>query len=250
MVNVTIGLLMRLTSQFGPLGDFWDGVGCAAVLALRHANERNGAIVPQFAGLTRTVYDVRTADSSSQPIPGIRAYRELTTHFGASAIVGAARSAVSSPIAHIGGCDHVPQLSYWSSSPALSNKEDFPYFGRTFVSDGVTGAEAPHFLRFFNWTNVAVLHVIDPYASGYVEVFTARMTALGMSVISIATWLDGDAAGARDAVARTAATGANVRSAAPRTRPTSRRAPSACSRVRRPSHRIACFAPGHLRAGL
>eukprot|EP00966_Prymnesium_polylepis_P183265 4247097-Prymnesium_polylepis.1 len=47
--NATLALLLRLSDPTGSLGDYWQGVGCAAVLAVRHFNARNGTVVPSLA---------------------------------------------------------------------------------------------------------------------------------------------------------------------------------------------------------
>ena len=46
---------------------------------------------------------------------------------GAQALVGAARSAVSMPLAMLSKIDQMPQCSYWSSSPSLSDTLLYPY---------------------------------------------------------------------------------------------------------------------------
>ena len=48
-----VGLLMRLSLGGEPLDDSWKGVGCAAIVAIKHANERNGAIVPELGVCVR-----------------------------------------------------------------------------------------------------------------------------------------------------------------------------------------------------
>jgi hypothetical protein len=135
-----IGILHRLTASGQDLGSYWHGVSCAATLALRHANSRNGSVVAELANLTRTnfIMDGVDEDSQSTPLAGITAYRRLAAR-GAHAIVGPcvsgfqrrltslvrmltpkradrapvrrARSAVSTPTAQLGSIDRLPQIS-------------------------------------------------------------------------------------------------------------------------------------------
>jgi hypothetical protein len=63
------------------------------------------------------------ADSAS---PAIISYRQMVQG-GAQAMVGAGRSAVSMALAQLGNLDAMPQCSYWSSSPSLSDTNMYPY---------------------------------------------------------------------------------------------------------------------------
>lgn len=145
---VRIGLLGRLTSSGESLGRLWEAVVCSGLLALRHANARNPAVVADFATVART-YAPETFDTGSNAVAatiGYRAGREA----GVVGFVGPALSSTSAVVANLGGIDQYPIISYWSSSPLLSDKARFPYFGRTFRSDavlapGVAGASPiPH----------------------------------------------------------------------------------------------------------
>ena len=101
---------------------------CAAKLAVRHVNERNNTIIPGLSNLAGnlTRLDTTLYDTGFSESPAINAYRQLVAA-GEQAVVGAARSAVSAPVATLGKIDKMPQCSYWSSSPSLSNKLLYPY---------------------------------------------------------------------------------------------------------------------------
>ena len=87
---------------------------------------------------------------------------------GVHGIVGAARSAVSTPVAQLGAVDRMPQLSYWSSSPQLADKTVYPYFGRTFPSDTLAGVAMVNMIISFGWRNFAAINTVDAYASGVI----------------------------------------------------------------------------------
>ena len=51
------------------------------------------------------------------------------------AIIGAARSAVSVAVSHLSTGLNALQISYWSTSPELNDKQAYPNFGRTIPDD-------------------------------------------------------------------------------------------------------------------
>eukprot|EP00966_Prymnesium_polylepis_P295186 6816880-Prymnesium_polylepis.1 len=65
-------------------------------------------------------------DSGYSPTPATISYRQMLVD-GGTALVGAARSAVSTPLATQAKIDTIPQCSYWSSSPSLSDVLQYPY---------------------------------------------------------------------------------------------------------------------------
>ena len=111
---------------------------CASLLAVQHLNSQTNTIVPNLGSLFPPSAGHTVAslpyDSGSNKADSIKSYR-LARAAGAHAIVGAARSACSIPIAMLGGIDAMPQVSSSSSSHTLSNKEDYPFFARTYPSD-------------------------------------------------------------------------------------------------------------------
>ena len=56
-------------------------------------------------------------------------------------------------VARIAGLEHVPQISASSTSPKLSNTDDFPYFFRTVAPDGPAGTLGAliQLFREFDW---------------------------------------------------------------------------------------------------
>ena len=112
--NAVLGLLPRLSTTTArsrsELGPYWNGVACAMVLAVRHAATRNGQVVNELANITRTHFTEVARDSGSTAFSGIIAYRELLAH-RVHAIVGAARSAVTRPLAQLGAVDVMPMMS-------------------------------------------------------------------------------------------------------------------------------------------
>ena len=141
-MNATLALLLRLTNSNSNLDDFWAGVGCLAILGVNDFNARNNSVVPELAGGNLSSSSLQMSkvifDTTSVGKGGIEAYRNALAA-SAHGVVGAARSAVSTLVANLGAVDKVPQISYWSSSPALSDKSIYSHFARTFPSDAETG---------------------------------------------------------------------------------------------------------------
>ena len=212
-MNATIALLMRLTDPRGSLGDYWMGVGCAAILAVRHFNDHDGSVVPQFASspnrslrLNEIVFDTASTEAG-----GIRAYRTALEK-GMHGFVGAARSAVSQPVAQLGSIDRIPQLSYWSSSPDLSNKQVYGYFGRTFPNDALSGGFLMATITAFGWRRVGAIHVQDIYASALIKVMQQYSVLFpGAAEMPVATsFTYGVAADVRTGVKTLRASGMNI----------------------------------------
>ena len=78
-------------------------------------------------------------------------------------IVGAAASRVSIPVAGLGRLFQVPQVSYSSTSPILSNRETYSYFYRTVPPDNLQAKAMIDLVLHFNWTQISILYVGDSY---------------------------------------------------------------------------------------
>ena len=230
--NITIALLLRLSSSGQLLDDSWKAVSCAAVLAINDANLRRGRIVSQFSSLPSgsphlhsVVYDT---DSNSQG--AVPAYRDARSR-GAQAIVGPARSAVSEPLAVLGSVDSVPTVSYWATATSLSSQATYPFFSRSIPSDEQSALEALRVLSSFGarfrppqpypvgedhaasirdpsrvsragWQYITVLHQDDVYGSGYLAVLQTNALSYGLQIYYSASYESGDTQSIRLAVSR------------------------------------------------
>lgn len=131
-------------------------------------------------------------DSKFSPIGSTRVFTEslhtentLKTPLPA-AVIGAYRSATTSPLAILTGVNGIPQASYASSSTDFDVKEQFPLFGRTVTSS--TG-EAKVALDYFNSigaSHVGVLFVTDAYGSALQKAFQDAANDAGMITDSVA----------------------------------------------------------------
>ena len=78
-------------------------------------------------------------------------------------IVGAAASRVSIPVASLGRLFQVPQVSYGSTSPILSNRDTYSYFYRTVSPDNLQAQAIIDIVRYFNWTQISIVYIGDSY---------------------------------------------------------------------------------------
>ena len=78
-------------------------------------------------------------------------------------IIGAAASRVSIPVASLGRLFQVPQVSFASTSPILSNRETYTYFFRTVPPDNLQAQALIDLILYFNWTQISLVYIGDSY---------------------------------------------------------------------------------------
>ena len=96
-------------------------------------------------------------DTATDPANGEAMAKELAAA-GVVGFVGAAASSVSKAIAAVAEQNKIPQISYSSSDPDLSNKTNYPYFMRMISPDPLAKVKA---LKDFvdNKTKVATIYI-------------------------------------------------------------------------------------------
>ena len=119
-----------------------------------------------------------------------------------TAVVGAYRSAVTSPLAVLSGVNDIPQVSYSATSTDFEVTEQFPRFGRT-ITSGIGEAQAALEL-FVRWeaTHIGVLFVTDAYGSSLQKAFQDATSAAGIVTESIGFSFSSDSEGIPNAVKR------------------------------------------------
>ncbi|MCE7735028.1 MAG: ABC transporter substrate-binding protein, partial [Candidatus Heimdallarchaeota archaeon] len=103
---------------------------------------------------------------------------------GVFGLIGAASSGVSAAIAAKAEAAKVPQISYSSTSPTLSDKAEFPYFLRVVPPDSVQGVAIANIVNEMGWDTVSTLSTNDDYGQGGMDVFKAAAADLGIEVLS------------------------------------------------------------------
>jgi hypothetical protein len=72
-------------------------------------------------------------------------------------VIGAASSSVSIQVANLLRLFQVPQISYASTSPELSNKERFPFFSRVLPSDKLQAEAMASLVHHLDWNYIATI---------------------------------------------------------------------------------------------
>ena len=169
--GVNLGLLQRITQVSGEfMGPSWRAVAFSGLLAVHHFNERDSSYI---AALAEEPYrscdkrlDVSLADTGSLGITSVRRFMDLYNNATTRPmfLVGPARSASSVPAALVaGGVYGIPQFSYWSTSPKLNDKIQYPRFSRTICSDEILAQSQVEFWKSNMWEHAAVLYINDDW---------------------------------------------------------------------------------------
>jgi branched-chain amino acid transport system substrate-binding protein len=171
---VRIGTLIPLT---GPLAEFGPNFRKAADLAAGHLND---------AGLTLQLIH---ADDETSAIPAIAAARKLVDVDKVPAIVGAAASGVTIPVAEsVTIPNKVVQISNASTSPLITvlpadQGQDFLF--RTCPSDALQGVVLGKLATELKYKKAAAIYVNNPYGQGLIEQFKKSFEKRGGKVVAM-----------------------------------------------------------------
>ncbi len=169
---VKIGALVPLT---GALSEFGKGFRLAGDLAAEQLAEAGFPI------------EIKYADTETAAIPGVEAARTLVDVEKVVAIIGAAASGVSIPVAEsVSIPKQVPQISNASTSPLISylpadQGKDFLF--RTAPSDALQGIVLGQIAADEGYKAAAVFYVNNPYGQGLLDEFTKSFEQSGGKVI-------------------------------------------------------------------
>jgi len=167
--DVRLGLYMPaskdLTNVFTEdQGDFFLASSAMSLLAVDHFNARDPTVLPVLSDaysldkcpiqLNATLVDTGyTATNVMSQY--VKRYSDPAMEF--DAVVGAARSACSMPLATLVGIDQIPMVSYWSTSAKLEDKGAYPTFLRTIPSDSAVSFAAANLFDGFGYDTVCPL---------------------------------------------------------------------------------------------
>uniref|UniRef100_A0A8C5R8S4 G-protein coupled receptors family 3 profile domain-containing protein n=1 Tax=Leptobrachium leishanense TaxID=445787 RepID=A0A8C5R8S4_9ANUR len=102
-------------------------------------------------------------------------------------IVGDSGSTRSMQMAHILGLYRYPQVSYFATSPILSNRHKFPSFFRTIPSDEFQSRGLTQLVKYFGWSWVGLLATDDDYGQLGIQVIKKEILASGACVAFVET---------------------------------------------------------------
>jgi ABC-type branched-subunit amino acid transport system substrate-binding protein len=172
--EVKMGALVPLT---GALSEFGEGFRKAGDLAVAQLEEAGVAI------------DFVYADTETSAMPGVDAARNLVDVENVVALIGAASSGVTMPIAEsVSIPSEVPQISNASTNPLMSNlpsDEGKDFLFRTCPSDALQGVVLGKLAADEGYQTASVLYVNNPYGEGLAEVFQEAFEAQGGQVLSL-----------------------------------------------------------------
>ncbi|CAK9062829.1 Metabotropic glutamate receptor 7 (mGluR7) [Durusdinium trenchii] len=94
-------------------------------------------------------------------------------------LVGGVFSSISMPIASVAAVQKVTQISYGSTSPALSNKDTYPYFLRTVPPDSIQGQAFWNWIVAFEVPMAVCLYAVEPYGQGLFLAIEEQAKAAG-----------------------------------------------------------------------
>uniref|UniRef100_F7BSK4 Extracellular calcium-sensing receptor n=1 Tax=Xenopus tropicalis TaxID=8364 RepID=F7BSK4_XENTR len=160
----------------------------AMIFAVNEINT-NPNILPNIT-LGFQVYD--SCDVLQQDLEGT--LQVLTGHTGAisnyrclkntplAAVIGASSSTHSILMAHVLGLYRYPQVSYFSTSPLLSNHKMFPSFFRTVPSDAFQSQGLAKLVLHFGWTWVGLLAADNDYGQQGIQLVKQEIIKAGACV--------------------------------------------------------------------
>jgi len=167
-----IGLLGPLT---GPLAPFGADYINTANLALGDINDAGGVLGQPV--------ELVIGDTGTAPEQGVAEARRLVDIAGVHAIVGAAASGVTLPVAEsVTVPNKILQISNCSTSPALTDVEDDDYLFRTPISDAAQGVVLADLVEELGFTSVCTMYVNNAYGQGLSEQFAETFEGLGGTV--------------------------------------------------------------------
>jgi ABC-type branched-subunit amino acid transport system substrate-binding protein len=172
--TVKIGTLIPLT---GPLAEFGPNFRKAADLAAGHLKD---------AGLT---LQLTHADDETSAIPAVAAARKLVDVDKVPAIIGAAASGVTIPVAEsVTIPNKVLQISNASTSPLISvlpADQDQDFLFRTCPSDALQGVVLGKLATELKYEKAAAIYVNNPYGQGLAEQLKKSFEKRGGKVVAM-----------------------------------------------------------------
>lgn len=169
---VKIGALVPLT---GALSEFGQGFRLAGDLA---AEQLAAAGFP---------VSIQYGDTETSAIPGVEAARTLVNVERVVALVGAAASGVTIPVAEsVAIPNQIPQISNASTSPLITYlpaDEGKDFLFRTTASDALQGVVLGKGAADAGFKRAAVFYVNNPYGQGLLDEFTKAFEGAGGKVV-------------------------------------------------------------------
>ena len=166
--TVKIGFLYPATGGLGPIGG---GLLDGAKAAIHRLNEEN----------TDVTFELVSQDTATTPDTGKTVAQTLVSD-GVKVIVGAAGSGITLAASEVTIPNHVPLISYSSTSPAISDLGDDDYVFRVVASDLYQGQALAQLATDKGVTKAYILNLDNAYGNGVADQFEAKFKELGGTV--------------------------------------------------------------------
>jgi len=167
-----IGILVPFT---GALSDFGEPFHNSAKVAVKEINEAGGVLGEDVVLIS--------GDSATEPIKAQEEARRLIDIEKVSAIVGAAASGVTLPVAEsVAVPGEMLMISPASTSVALTVVDDNDYLFRTTINDLAQGGVMATLADDLGYTSLCTMYVNNAYGQGLSEALTDAFEPLGGSV--------------------------------------------------------------------
>lgn len=100
------------------------------------------------------------------------------------AVIGSARSAVSSAISYMTSAYMVPQISSSSTATYLNNKDVYRSFARTITTNAGDAAAMARYLYYLNVTHVSILYINDGYGNDFHSYLVKELQSFHIATLS------------------------------------------------------------------
>ncbi|XP_067850832.1 vomeronasal type-2 receptor 1-like [Heptranchias perlo] len=158
------------------------------IFAINEIN-RDPALLPNIT-LGYAIYDTcynipRATEDAFAMVSGQQKFTpnyQCQLNSSLAAVIGASTSTISTAMATILGIYRYPQISYFSSVPRLSDKEEFPSFFRTMPSDMFQSKVFVLLVKRFGWKWVGILADDIDYGIQAAQMFREEVEKLGVCI--------------------------------------------------------------------
>mmetsp|Transcript_30241 Transcript_30241/g.49973 ORF Transcript_30241/g.49973 Transcript_30241/m.49973 type:complete len:1011 (-) Transcript_30241:1207-4239(-) len=166
----------------------------ATLLAIHHFNnpELSPHLNPEDLADCNIKLTAEFHDTRYSPIDSTRRFTNILQRENMlseplpAGVIGAYRSAVTSPLAILTGVNDIPQISYASTSTDFDVKEQYPLFGRTIQSSTGEALVALELFKSLGASHVGVLFVTDAFGSALQKAFQDAASEEGIVTDSVA----------------------------------------------------------------
>ncbi|EDW03446.1 gamma-aminobutyric acid type B receptor subunit 2 [Drosophila grimshawi] len=174
--------LFELSTKRGPRPDGLSELG-AATMAVEHINRKR--LLPGYT------LELVTNDTQCDPGVGVdRFFHAIYTQPSTRMmmLLGSACSEVTESLAKVVPYWNIVQVSFGSTSPALSDRREFPYFYRTVAPDSSHNPARIAFIRRFGWGTVTTFSQNEEVHSLAVNNLVTELEAANISCAATITF--------------------------------------------------------------